>query len=321
MIIVRAPYRISFIGGGTDLPDWYRGKEGAVISTTINKYCYISVRWLPQFFEYKHRIVYSQIELPNSTVNIGHPSVRETCKLLGIEKGIEIHHFGDLPSKTGMGTSSSFTVALLHALSTLIDVNIDKRQLANIAIHIEQNLIKECVGSQDQTAAAYGGLNKITFSSRGIEVDALYNDELEQRLMLFFTGFQREAVKIEKERIQDIENNQYYFESLYNLALKGKECLINGKLVEFGKLINEGWRIKKLTAKKTTTDYIDFLYDKALNAGAIGGKLLGAGGGGFLLFYVEPDAQESVKESLKDLLQVPFKFENKGSEVIFSNGD
>lgn len=320
MIIVRAPYRISFLGGGTDFPVWYNEHKGAVLSTTINKYCYIAVRWLPPFFEHKHRIVYSAIELPNAIENISHPSVRETCKLLEIEQGIEIHHYGDLPAKTGMGTSSSFTVALLHALSVLKGIDIDKKQLANIAIHIEQNLIKECVGSQDQTASAYGGLNRIDFSSEDIVVKPIkYNTGLEDRLMLFFTGFQRNAVDIEKEKLKNIPNKKHAFGKLQLLTDYGEEALNNGKLEEFGRLLHIGWKTKKSMAHNTSTDYINFLYQQGLDAGAIGGKLLGAGGGGFLLFYVEPDAQDSVKQAMRSLLQVPFKFENKGSEVIFNN--
>jgi len=322
VIIVRAPYRISFLGGGTDFPVWYNEHGGAVISTTINKYCYVFARWLPPFFEHKHRVVYSAIELPMAVENISHPSVRETCKLLEIKKGIEIHHAGDLPAKTGMGTSSSFTVALLHALSTLKGTNIDKRQLANIAIHIEQNLIKECVGSQDQTASAYGGLNRIDFSKDNITVEPIQDrvGDLEKRLMLFFTGFQRNAVDIEKEKLKNIPDKQTSFNNLYELVNAGEKALNTHRNLEvFGRLMNEGWQIKKSMAHNTSTDYIDFLYQKGLDAGAVGGKLLGAGGGGFLLFYVEPDAQKSVKQAMKDLLQVPFKFEDKGSEVIFDN--
>jgi len=321
MIIVRAPYRISFLGGGTDFPVWYNEHRGAVLSTTINKYCYIFARWLPPFFEHKHRIVYSAIELPMAVENISHPSVRETCKLLEIDRGIEVHHAGDLPSRTGMGTSSSFTVALLHALSTLKRVNIDKKQLANIAIHIEQNLIKECVGSQDQTAAAYGGLNRVDFSKDEIVVKPIkHNAELENKLMLFFTGFQRDAVDIEKEKLKNIPDKSSHFKGLYDLVNMGEDSLNNGDLAEFGRLLDVSWGIKKSMASKTSTDYIDFLYQKGLDAGAVGGKLLGAGGGGFLLFYVEPNKQNSVKQAMRSLLQVPFKFENKGSEVIFDNG-
>lgn len=311
---------LAFFGGGTDFPAWYNEHRGAVLSTTIDKYCYIAARWLPPFFEHKHRIVYSAIELPMAIENISHPSVRETCKLLGIEQGIEVHHYGDLPAKTGMGTSSSFTVALLHALSVLKGVDIDKKQLANIAIHIEQNLCKECVGSQDQTASAYGGLNRIDFSKESIVVKPLkYNSELKDKLMLFFTGFQRNAVDIEKEKLKNISEKELDFNELYQLVSEGEKALSQNDLNEFGKLLDYGWQFKKMLAHNTSTDYIDFLYQRGLDAGAVGGKLLGAGGGGFLLFYVEPDAQKSVKQAMKSLLQVPFKFENKGSEVIFDN--
>jgi len=320
MIIVRAPYRVSFLGGGTDFPIWYNEHKGAVISTTINKYCYIFARWLPPFFKHKYRIIWSQVELPNDIEEIKHPVVRETLKLIGITDGIEIHHAGDLPHGTGMGTSSAFTVALLHALSVLKGVDIDKRQLANIAIHIEQNLIKEYVGSQDQVASAYGGFNRIDFSSEDIVVKPIkHYKKLEKRLMLFFTGFQRNATDIEKEKLGNLPKKYQAFMELQQLVDDGEEVLNNGNLMEFGSLLNTGWQIKRGMASKTSTNYIDSLYQKGLDAGAVGGKLLGAGGGGFLLFYVEPDAQESVKEALGDLLQVPFKFENKGSEVIFDN--
>jgi len=321
LIIVRAPYRISFFGGGTDFPLWYNEHKGAVLSTTIDKYCYIFARWLPPFFEHKHRIVYSAIELPNAIENISHPSVRETCKLLEIDRGIEIHHYGDLPARTGMGTSSSFTVALLHALSILKGIDIDKKQLANIAIHIEQNLCKECVGSQDQTASACGGLNRIDFSKDDIVVKPLkHNAELEKRLMLFFTGFQRNAVDIEEEKLKDIQSKQDSFNKLYWLVHLGVAALHSHRnLSVFGRLLDRDWQIKKSLAHNTSTDYIDFLYQKGLDAGAVGGKLLGAGSGGFLLFYVEPDKQGSVKQAMGSLLQVPFLFENRGSEVIFDN--
>jgi len=321
MIIVRVPYRVSFLGGGTDFPVWYNEHKGAVLSTTINKYCYIFARWLPPFFEHKHRIVWSQVELPSNTEEIKHPVVREMLKLLEITDGIEIHHTGDLPARTGMGTSSSFTVALLHALSILKGVDIDKRQLANIAIHIEQDLCKECVGSQDQVATAYGGLNRIDFSSEGIAVKPIkYNAKLEDRLMLFFTGFQRNAVDIEGEKLRDIQSKQDSFNKLYRLVHLGVAALHSHRnLSVFGKLLDRDWQIKKSLAHNTSTDYIDFLYQKGLDAGAVGGKLLGAGSGGFLLFYVEPDAQASVKQAMRSLLQVPFKFEDRGSEVIFDN--
>lgn len=325
MIIARAPYRVSFLGGGTDFPIWYNEHKGAVISTTIDKYCYISVRWLPPFFEHKHRIVYSRTELSNTVEEIGHPIVRETLKYLGITRGIEIHHDGDLPAGTGMGTSSSFTVALLHALSTLIGKAITKQWLAEEAIHIEQDLCEECVGSQDQTATAYGGTNRIDFSSSRILVNPVNPDrakELESKLMLFFTGFQRNAVDIEKEKLSHIVDKSSHFKGLYELVDMGEETLnSSGDLAEFGRLLDVGWQLKKNMADKTSTDYIDFLYQKGLDAGAIGGKLLGAGGGGFLLLYVEPSKQKDVRQAMRSLLQVPFKFENRGSEIIVNNGE
>jgi len=318
MIIARAPYRISFLGGGTDFPLWYREHNGAVISATIDKYCYIQARRLPPFFEHKHRIVYSQIELTNSVDNIGHPSVRETLKFLNVTDGIEIHHTGDLPARTGIGTSSAFTVALLHAASILQGRKVSKAALASDAIHIEQDLIGEAVGSQDQTASAFGGLNRIDFDNSGIRVKNLATSTLEGSLLLFFTGFQRNATDIEKEKLRRLKDNHSAFEELYQLVAEGERALNN--LPEFGKLLHEGWMLKRSMAPNTSSEYIDFLYQKGLNADALGGKLLGAGGGGFLLFLVEPDTQNRVKEAMGNLLQVPFKFESKGSEVIFNNG-
>lgn len=324
MIIARAPYRISFLGGGTDFPEWYKENGGAVISTTINKYCYILARWLPPFFEHKHRIVYSAIELPMAVENIGHPAVRETCKYLNIKRGIEIHHAGDLPSKTGMGTSSSFTVALLKALLALQKAKINKRMLAEAAIFIEQGMAKEYVGSQDQTAVAYGGFNRIDFNSKGIKVKSMehgISPALEVRLMLFFTGFQRNASDIERGKIERVHKDHSFYEELYRLVGDGVEALNRWNFKEFGRLLDYGWGLKKKLSEAVSTDYIDYLYDKGIKAGAEGGKLLGAGGGGFLLFIVEPDAQNSVRKAMGNLLQVPFKFENKGSEIIFNNGD
>lgn len=321
MIISKTPYRVSFCGGGTDFPAWYNEHGGAVISTTIDKYCWISARWLPPFFEHKHRVVYSRIELPKTVDEIIHPTVRESLKFLGITDGVEVHHAGDLPHMSGMGTSSAFTVGLLNALRALKGRSpIPRQHLAMYAIHIEQDLCREVVGSQDQTAASYGGFNRIDFSADGIKVTPIDSSKLamlEKRLMLFFTGFQRNAAEIEKEKLKNMPGKQSDFSALCSLVDDG-EAILNGsgRLEEFGKLLHEGWMIKRSMADKTSTDYIDFLYQKALEAGAIGGKVLGAGGGGFLLLFVEPEAQKRVGESLK-LLRVPFRFETEGSSIIY----
>ena len=320
MIISRAPYRISFLGGGTDFPAWYREHPGAVLSATIDKYCYISARILPPYFEHKNRVVWSQVELTQKIDEIRHPIVREALRYLCIDKGLEIHHFGDLPARTGMGTSSSFAVALLHALFVLRGIKIKRLTLARNAIYIEQDRCKECVGSQDQMAAAYGGLNRIDFSALGIDVKPIIAQNLESHILLFFTGFQRNASEIEQAKINHIADQATGFNRLYEMVGEGERCLASGDMVGFGRLVSEGWEIKRSMAPNTSTDYIDFLYDKGMKAGALGGKLLGAGGGGFLCFIVEPPRQTVVKEALKDLLNVPVKISYGGSEILVRNG-
>lgn len=319
MIIVRSPYRVSFLGGGTDFPVWYNEHGGAVISTTINKYSYVSLRWLPPYFEHKYRVVYSRTELAANPDEIAHPIVREALKYVGINEGVEIHHDGDIPARSGMGTSSAFTVALLYALYTLKGEWVSKQRLAEESINIEQNLCNQCVGSQDQTASAFGGLNKIVFSKNGIKVEPLECEGLEKNLLLFFTGFQRNATDIEKEKLKNIDTKQSDFSELIKLTMEGEKVLANGQLNDFGRLLHEGWLIKRGMANNTSSDYIDFLYQKGLEAGALGGKLLGAGGGGFLLFFVEPDKQDEVRKSV-NLLEVPIKFDTDGAKIIFNNG-
>jgi len=320
LVIARSPYRVSFFGGGTDYPAWYRDNPGAVLATSIDKYCYLMCRWLPPFFEHKHAITWSQVERTQEIDEIRHPSVRETLKFIGIEQGIDLHHTGDLPARAGMGTSSAFTVTLLNALYTLRKIKVKKMMLALDAISIEQERIIENVGSQDQTTSAFGGFNRIDFSEREIEVKPIQSErskELERCLMLFFTGFSRTASRIAREQVRRIEKNKSILSRLYEMVGEGIEILESkANLSEFGKLLGEGWRLKKRMHKNVSTDYIDFLYSNAISAGAVGGKLLGAGSGGFLLFFVEPDLQSRVKERLS-LLHVPFKFESKGSQIIF----
>lgn len=333
-IIARAPYRVSFFGGGTDYPAWYRDNPGAVLATSIDKYSYILCRWLPTFFEHKYHIVYSEIERPQERDQIKHTTVREALKFLDISDGVEIHHAGDLSTRTGIGTSSAFTVALLNALYTLKGTKPNKMTLALDAIHIEQDMAKEDVGSQDQTTSAFGCFNRIDFGLRQVPLNILIPHdikvtpiksqrlkELESCLLLFFTGFSRTASQIAKRQIERVAKNRSALMEMYEMVDKGVDILTgSGSLVDFGKLLDESWRLKRSLTSIVSTEYIDYLYANAIGAGAVGGKLLGAGGGGFLLFFVEPDLQERVKKKLSSLVHVPFKFEKDGSKVIFTGG-
>jgi len=328
VIISRTPYRISFFGGGTDYPVWYRENCGAVLATTINKYCYITCRYLPPFFEHKSRIIYSRMEHVKDVGEIDHPSVRETLRFMEIDKGIEIHHDGDLPAMTGLGTSSSFTVGLLHALFALKGIMPTKRQLALDAIHIEQEMIKENVGSQDQTSAAFGGFNRIDFSGdNNIQVQPItMNPQMLQafqaHLMLVFTGFSRNASEIAGEQIKNTSSKK----TSLNAMLRMVDDAINilngrGDLADFGKLLHECWQLKRGLTDRISTPAVDEIYAVARDAGAIGGKLLGAGGGGFMLLFARPEDQIGIIEKLGNLLHVPFRFENLGSQIIFYQGD
>ncbi|MFA4872401.1 MAG: kinase [Patescibacteria group bacterium] len=325
MVITRTPYRISFFGGGTDHPKWFLMHGGAVISTSIDKYCYVSCRNLPPFFEHKHRIVYSHIETANDTDEIQHPVVRECIKFLGHDEGLEVHHDGDLPARSGIGTSSSFTVGLLHALHVLNGRTIDKKTLAAQAIEVEQQRIRETVGSQDQIAAAYGGFNHITFHPDGeitvspLEVSPEVSAELQCHLMLFFTGFTRMASLIEKSKIDNFSKREKELSHLMQLVNEARHILKTGAIQEFGGLLHENWRLKQSLAEGVTNEVIDSIYEDALHAGARGGKILGAGGGGFLLLFVPPSSQPMVRERLRRLLEIPFKFETEGSTVIFNH--
>ena len=330
MIISRTPFRISFFGGGTDYPIHYKKHGGAVLATSINKYCYINCRYLPPFFDYKYRIVYSKVEHCKKIVEIDHPSVKNCLKFMDIDKGIEIHHDGDLPARAGLGTSSSFTVGLINALYALKGKMITKRQLALDAINIEQNLIRESVGSQDQVTTAFGGFNKIEFDGEQefktqpvtIKKDTLQT--LQNHMMLFFTGFSRTASSIAGEQIKKTPNRTKELYRMTELVDEAIDILNedNTEFNDFGKLLHESWMIKRNLTKKITTDIIDEIYKNALKAGAIGGKLLGAGGGGFILFFVEPKNHKNVFDKMKNYLHVPFHFENLGSQIIYyTRGD
>lgn len=324
MIITRTPYRISFFGGGTDHPVWYEKNGGAVLSASINKYCYISCRFLPPFFKYKHRIVYSEQENVKKISEIGHPSVRESMRYVGLKQGLEIHQDGDLPSMSGLGSSSSFTVGLLHALYGLKGEIKNKRQLALAAIHVEQNMIRENVGSQDQTIAAFGGFNKIDFGGdqkitvSPVTISAEMSDEFKSHLLLFFTDFSRKASEIEAEKIKKFKDKESELRAMAAMVQDGIDIFKNNRnLNDFGKLLNESWKLKRSLAPVVSTNKIDNIYQTGIRAGAIGGKLLGAGGGGFMLFFAPPERHKKIKEELKKFLNVPFGFEYSGSQIIY----
>jgi len=326
MIISRTPFRISFFGGGTDYPDWYRDNGGAVLSTTIDKYCYLTCRYLPPFFDHSSRIVWSQIERVNNNSEIKHPSVREILQFMQITNGVEIHHDGDLPARSGLGSSSAFSVGLLNALYSLKGDHHGKRRLASDAIFIEQQKLNENVGSQDQVATAFGGLNHIKFGGptnfevHPVTIDCQRLVTLEQHLMLVFTGFQRTASDIAAEQIAAIDKNKTELQELAYAVPEAINMLRgSGPLLEFGRLLHQTWEIKKNLTNNISNTYIDDVYSVARKAGAIGGKLLGAGGGGFMLIFVEPPLKRSVSHALKGMLQVPFKFEKLGSQIIFED--
>ena len=324
MIISRTPFRISFFGGGTDYPAWYRQHGGSVLATTIDKYCYISCRYLPPFFEHRIRVVYSKIENCQSVSEISHPSVREILQYLNIERGLEIHHDGDLPARSGMGSSSAFTVGLLNALYALTGNMSSKPQLAKESIFIEQEQMKETVGSQDQVSAAYGGFNHITFLTNGeisvrpVTISPTRIEELNSHLMLFYTGIKRTASDVADSFVNDLEAKKRQLRIMKDLVEESMTIICNNQdLKGFGELLHEAWQTKRSLSSKISNPEVDELYELALASGAIGGKLTGAGGGGFLLLFVPPEQQKTVREKLNKLIYVPFKFEFSGSQIIF----
>ena len=324
MIITRTPLRISFFGGGTDYPVWYRQYGGAVLSSTINKCCYLTCRHLPPFFQYHSRISYSRVENVGRNSVIEHPSVRACLRYLGINEGIEIHHVADLPARTGLGTSSAFTVGLLLGLYALKNKMRDKDALTADAIHVEQELLREAVGSQDQTSAAHGGFNRINFNSDGsIEVKRMLTEksrfvELQKNLVLFFTGFSRTASEVAQEQLRVTPQKQEELQMMLGLVDEAEAIVASPtrSLDDFGRLLHESWQIKRSLTNKISNSNIDSIYDAGLSAGALGGKLLGAGGGGFMLFFVPPERRNALRERLKNLLCVPFSFSNRGSHVV-----
>lgn len=328
MIITRTPFRVSFFGGGTDYPVYYGMYGGAVLSTTINKYCHIICRRLPPFFNHKYLIRWSKKELCNTIDEIQHPSVRACLKFVAIEEGVEMVHTGDIPAMSGIGSSSAFTVGFLNALYALKGKMVTKRKLALDAVHVEQEIIGECVGSQDQAAAAFGGLNKIEFGGNdGIFVQpiVLKRDKLEYLqdcMMFYFTGLSRVASDIAKDQILETPNKLEELASMREMVEEALAILTGPlkSLNDFGRLLHESWMLKRGIIDKISNPEIDEIYEAALKAGALGGKLCGAGGGGFILLFVPPPNQPKVRETLNRLLLVPFRFETLGSHVIHYSG-
>lgn len=329
MIISRTPFRVSLFGGGTDFPNWYRAHGGAVIGGAIDKYCYISLRTLPPFFEYRHRIVYSNIEQVREIADIRHPAVRAVLGEMGVSEGLEIHHDGDLPARSGLGSSSSFTVGLLNALHAYRGQMASKGQLAGEAIRIEQDVIGEAVGSQDQMWAAYGGLNRIDFNVDGsIDVTPLIMDRarreaLQGHFVLYFTGLSRCAPDVEKDKIANLDTCKAQLLRMRTMVDEAASILGDPRrdLTDLGRLLHESWMLKRTLSPGVSNPAIDELYETALGAGALGGKLLGAGGGGFLLLFVPPERQDGLRKRLETFTAVKFRFDNAGSKIVVYEPD
>lgn len=321
MIITQTPFRMSFFGGGTDFPEFYQEHGGSIISTTFDKYCYVNVRHLPRFFDYSTELSYSKTERVNTIEEIQHPAIREGMRYLDMHE-LRLTYEADLPARSGLGTSSSFAVGMLCAFYALKGKYVDKRKLADDAIYLERELCKEAGGVQDQIAAAFGGLNRINFDAKGYNVRPIIisserKEELNQNLMLFFTGFSRFSSDIQEATQKVMSDKKEELLEMLELVEEAEKVLTSKiNLNEFGKLLDYTWKLKRGITNQISTDSIDTLYQKAIDAGAVGGKLLGAGGGGFLLFYVEEEKQIYVKKALEHLLYVPFEFENAGTQVI-----
>lgn len=324
MIITKTPFRMSFFGGGTDIPEFFNEYGGAVLSTTFDKYCYVTVRHLPPFFDYTSEVVYSQIERIYGDVDkMEHPLIRNAMKYLDMHE-LHLSYEADLPARTGLGTSSSFAVGMLNAFYALKGKYADKRKLADEAIYVERELCKESGGWQDQIASSFGGLNRINFNSNGYDVQKVIispqrKKNLNANLLLFFTGFTRLSSEIQKSTTESIKDRVRQLKEMHTLVDEAQKILTeeNSDLDDFGRLLDHTWRLKRQTGDRITSNSIDDLYEIGLKAGALGGKLLGAGGGGFLLFYVQPEKRQSVLNAMKELLYVPFEFENGGTRVVY----
>ena len=323
MIITKTPFRMSFFGGGTDMPEFFNSHRGAVISTTFDKYVYVTVRHLPRFFDYSTELMYSKIEKISKLEEMQHPMVRNAMKMLDMHE-LHIAYDADLPARTGLGTSSTFAVGLLNAFYCLKGKYASKHQLADEAIKLERELCQEAGGWQDQIAAAFGGLNRIDFKDNGYQITPIIisperKKSLNNNLLLFFTGFTRFSAEIQQSTKQSMAEKEKQLIEMLNLVDDAQDILENKErdLDDFGRLLDKTWKLKRQTGSQISSGSIDELYEKGLKAGALGGKLLGAGGGGFLLFYVQPNYQESVKNALSSLMEVPFEFENSGARVIY----
>jgi D-glycero-alpha-D-manno-heptose-7-phosphate kinase len=324
LIISRTPFRISFFGGGTDYPGWYRKHGGAVLATTIDKYCYITCRYRPPFFEHKYCLIYSKMEYCQTVEEILHPAAREVIRHLGVTRGLEIHHDGDLPARSGLGSSSSFTVGLLHGLYALKGQMASKHQLAAESIHLEQDVMKETVGSQDQVLAAHGGFNHIRFlpngefSVRPITASQERIRELNSHLMLFFTSIKRTASDVAATYVNGLEEKRRQLRLMNDLVEEGLSIVTGGgDLTPFGELLHEAWQAKRSLSATVSNPQVDEIYRLARSAGAVGGKLMGAGGGGFLVLFAPPERHAAIRDRLSRLIHVPFKFEFSGSQIIF----
>ena len=323
MIITKTPFRMSFFGGGTDMESFFMENGGAVLSTTFDKYCYVNVRHLPRFFDYSTELSYAKIERVTDVNDIQHPAIREAMKMLDMHE-IRLTYEADLPARSGLGTSSSFAVGMINAFYALKGKYADKKKLANEAIYLERVLCNEAGGWQDQIAASFGGFNRINFNTDGtydvlpVIISPERKQHLNNNLMMFFTGFTRFSSDVQKANASNKADKVNQLKEMLALVDEAEKVLVDKQsgLDEFGRLLDHTWRIKRKTGNTVSTNSIDELYDKGLKAGALGGKLLGAGGGGFLVFYVEPDKQEKVKKAMEDLLYIPFEFEDGGTRVI-----
>ncbi len=323
MIISKTPYRISFFGGGSDYPAWYNEFGGTVLSTTINKYLYITCRELPGFFDHKYRIVWRKIEMVKDINQIKHPAIRGILKYYKFNKGLEIHYDGDLPARSGMGSSSSFVVGLINALFKLNKNNLNKKELAKKSLFVEQKILNEMVGSQDQIAATYGGFNRIFFNkNNSFKLKKIKSNKnlklLEDNLILIYTSMNRNAHDIASSYVKNLKSTKKdYIKEIIDHVEEGEKILKSGNIDDFGKLLNSAWNIKKQLGKSITNNKIDELYDYALKNGALGGKILGAGGGGFLLLYMKKKDRINLLKKNKKIINIPFKFSDTGSEIIF----
>ncbi|MBL18762.1 MAG: kinase [Flavobacteriaceae bacterium] len=322
MIITKTPYRMSFFGGGTDYPSHYLNYGGTVLASTINKYCYISCRNLPPFFDHKFRVAYSEIETTKAVPEIKHPAVRGVLEFFQIEEGLEVQHHGDLPARSGLGSSSSFTAGLIHAIYALQGKTISKHDLAIQTIEIEQNVIGEKVGSQDQVMASYGGFNHIIFSNDGdiavnpVSITKQRKNSLNQHLMMFFSGILRDSQTITHDKINEIIKKPEQVNRMGEMVDQAIALLTSDACItDFGNLLHETWMLKKSISKNISTTFIDTIYNTALREGALGGKLLGAGGGGFLVLFATPDRQPQIRKALSNFIEVPFEFEDTGSTI------